>query len=217
MYIKNNTENGILSYFPYDTRKYLSKINIGSAYEIHIAPDAPICVYFPDGRYFINKGGERTHNLRNAAIISRDEFNKCIELVTGASVYAIKDEIAGGYVTIRGGHRVGICGSAVIRNGEVTFLKNISALNFRLARECIGVSDVIMPYIMKDEVRSTLVISPPGGGKTTMLRDIARNLSLAGKRVSIVDERCELAAMYEGKSSFDLGVSCDVLSGIEKS
>ncbi|MCD8391049.1 MAG: stage III sporulation protein AA [Firmicutes bacterium] len=222
MYIANCEDIGLsrapLDYFPSSLRKRLEAVNLDGAYEIHIAADMPLCVYFSDGRYCLKRGGGLTKNVSGTVKVTRGELEKCIELVTGSSVYALKDEIAGGFITIKGGHRVGICGSGVIRGGEVTFIKDISALNFRLARECIGASDAVMPYIIqRGAVRSTLVISPPGAGKTTMLRDIARSLSRAGKRVSIIDERCEIAAMAGGESAFDLGVSCDVLSGVKKS
>ncbi|MCC8169046.1 MAG: Flp pilus assembly complex ATPase component TadA [Oscillospiraceae bacterium] len=112
---------------------------------------------------------------------------------------------------------MGITGTAVAENGEIGFLKEVSSLNYRLAREVIGVADKVINQIADGRnVKSTLIISPPGAGKTTMLRDIAHQLSYRGIRVSIVDERREIAAMNEGRSAFDLGFSTDVLEGAKK-
>lgn len=97
-------------------------------------------------------------------------------------------------------------------------LRSVQALNYRFAREIIGASDSVIGKITDGKrIKNTVIISPPMFGKTTLLRDIARNLSLMGKRVSIVDERCELAALENGVSAFDLGAGCDVLSGVKKS
>ena len=207
----------ILSYLPQSLRRYMYNIRLGEAYEIHIAADMPVCVYFPDGRYFINRRGNLTRNPADTVFAVKSDIEKAMELITEASVYSVKNEICGGFVTIPGGHRIGITGSAVIRNGHISFIKDISALNFRLASQKIGAADRVMGSIIDGEsVKSTLFISPPGAGKTTILRDTARQLSYAGFRVSIVDERREIAAMNGGRSPFDLGYSCDVLSGINK-
>ncbi len=221
MYIANNIiQNGaknILEYMPKSIRKYLYNINLSEAYEIHIGVDMPVCIYFMDGRYCINRKGMLTRNLNEAVRISREEMKRCVELITAASVYSFAEEMKNGYITIEGGHRIGICGSAVVKNNEVTYIRDISALNFRIAGECIGAADKVMDRITDGKtVKNTLFISAPGAGKTTILRDCARQLSNKGFRVAMIDERDELAAMHGGKSSFDLGISCDVLTGINK-
>ncbi len=122
------------------------------------------------------------------------------------SVYAYMDEIKNGFVTVTGGHRVGVCGTVVTEMGRVTNIKNISSLNIRVAHEVVGCSDNIPLGF-----GSLLVISPPGCGKTTILRDLCRRIGQTHK-VSIVDERGELAAMHNGKSNFNLGAMTDVMS-----
>lgn len=220
MYIVNSSKKKyeITGYLPMRLRRYIMNINLADAYEIHLGVDKPVCIYFKDGRYFITHKGNITKNRENAVISSGEDIEKTLELITDASVYSLKEEMAKGFITVYGGHRVGISGSAVMRDNKLSHLKDISSLNIRIANEVIGVSDNIISHIACSEgVRNTLFISPPGAGKTTVLRDIARNLSDTGFRVGIVDERCEIAAMHNGKSSFDLGVSTDVMSGVKKS
>ena len=221
MYIANSAavtaSSGILSYLPQNLRRYMYNINLSEAYEIHMGADMPLIIYFTDGRYCINRRGRLTQNPLEAVTVTREDISKTLELITGASVYSVKNEICNGFVTVSGGHRIGITGSAVIRNGKISFIKDVSALNFRLAGEAIGAADKVIDSITDGRtVKNTLFISPPGAGKTTILRDTARQLSMKGFRVSIVDERHEIAAMHGGVSAFDLGMSCDVLTGINK-
>ena len=221
MYIANSAAvtapRGILAYLPPNLRRYMYNVNLSEAYEIHMGSGLPLIIYFPDGRYCVNRRGMLTRNPSEAVTVTRENISEALELITGASVYSVKSEICNGFITVPGGHRVGITGSAVIRNGKISFVKDISALNFRLAGEMIGAADKVIDIITDGKsVKNTLFISPPGAGKTTILRDSARQLSMKGFRVSIVDERHEIAAMQDGVSAFDLGLSCDVLTGINK-
>ncbi|MDD2215941.1 MAG: stage III sporulation protein AA, partial [Eubacteriales bacterium] len=106
----------------------------------------------------------------------------------------------------------------VVENGCVKTIKDISSLNIRRSREIIGVSDRWMPYIIDENGRllHTVIVSPPMCGKTTLLRDMIRNLSRMGHRVGVCDERSEIAGSYQGKASFDLGIRTDVLDGCPK-
>ena len=221
MYIANSAatmaSSGILAYLPPNLRRYMYNINLSGAYEIHLGTGLPLTIYFPDGRYCVNRRGMLTKNPADAVTVTRENISEALELITGASVYSVKNEICNGFVTVSGGHRIGITGSAVIRNGKISFIKDVSALNFRLAGEAIGAADKVIDSITDGvTVKNTLFVSPPGAGKTTILRDTARQLSIKGFRVSIVDERHEIAAMQGGVSAFDLGLSCDVLTGINK-
>lgn len=133
------------------------------------------------------------------------------------SYYAYEEDLAKGFVTVDGGHRVGVCGKAVVEDGRVTLIRDISSLNIRLSRQIKGCSDEIMPAISAGKtLHNTLIVSPPGCGKTTLLRDIARNLSDKGFRTAICDERSEIAGMYNGVSAYDLGETTDVLDGCPK-
>lgn len=145
--------------------------------------------------------------------------------VSKMSIYAIQTDLNNGFVVIRGGHRIGICGEVVYENGKIKNIKNICSLNIRVARQIFGCADTVMPEIIHDGMfLNTLIISPPGCGKTTLLRDIIRQISngiktlgFSGKNVSLIDERGEIASCYEGVPTLDVGIRTDVMSNIDKS
>ncbi len=123
-----------------------------------------------------------------------------------------------GYITVKGGHRVGITGNCVFENGQVLNINYISSLNFRIAREKKGCAEKIIQNICnKDRIYNTLIASRPGSGKTTMLRDIIRTLSNMGKTCGIVDERGEIAALSKGISQNDVGDLTDIIDNVSKS
>ena len=154
-----------------------------------------------------------------------EDLKIIIQRISNYSIYAFEDEIKQGYITIKGGHRVGLCGKCIIENDTVKTIKNISSINIRICKEVIGCSDRLIPYIIKKaEVLNTIIISPPKCGKTTLLRDISRNLSegselscIKGKKVCIIDERSEIAACFEGIPQMNVGLRTDVLDGCIKS
>lgn len=134
------------------------------------------------------------------------------------SIYSFQSQICNGFVTLYGGHRVGITGHVVMNNGKISNINYISALNFRIAKEIIGSSNKILKYVIDNgEIQNTLIVSRPGNGKTTILRDLVRNLSNMGYTVSLIDERGEIAAMYNGVPQNDVGLRCDVLDNVTKS
>ena len=151
-------------------------------------------------------------------IVTNEDIKTIIQKISNYSLYAIEEEIKQGYITIEGGHRVGIAGQCVIENKMIKTIKHISSLNIRVAREIIGCSDKIMKYIFSNgRIKNTLIISPPRCGKTTLLRDISRNisdgysrLSLKGRRVVIIDERSEIASCYRGVPQMKVGERTDV-------
>jgi len=135
------------------------------------------------------------------------------------SYYAYEDELSKGYITIEGGHRVGICGRVTLKEGRVHLIKNVSSLNIRRSRQIIGSSSKIISSVYNEAqstINNTLIISPPKCGKTTILRDLARNISNRGYRVGICDERSEIAGCCNGKSTYDLGHRTDILDGCPK-
>ena len=122
-----------------------------------------------------------------------------------------------GYLTIEGGHRVGFCGKAVLENGEIRTLRQINALNIRIARERKGWGETLLPLLLeKNTLCHTLLVSPPGCGKTTLLRDLIRCLSERGKTVGVVDERGEIAPLRDGMPQMDVGPCTDILEGCPK-
>lgn len=157
-------------------------------------------------------------------IVSINDIKQILVKISNYSLYAYEEELKQGYITIKGGHRVGIAGECVIAKGEVRTIRNISSLNIRICREVKGCSNEIMKYIVfNDRVYNTLIISPPKCGKTTILRDIARNISngmpinnLFGKKVSIIDERSEIASCFNGIPQLDVGIRSDILDNCLK-
>lgn len=135
------------------------------------------------------------------------------------SVYARQEELKHGFVSLPGGHRAGFCGHGVIENGQVSSLTEISSINLRIAHEIIGAADNVLPALVHGmDIFNTVVVSPPGFGKTTLLRDMARQLGSEkyGFRVGLADERGELAAMYRGTPQCDVGIFTDVYDGCPK-
>lgn len=221
MYIANNDDirasRGILNFMPQGIRRHMYDIDLGGACEIRMRLGMPLCIHYSDGCYYVSEKNVLTRLPTNALRPTREHIDEAVEIAAKSSVYSVRDEIKNGFITVSGGHRIGITGTAVIKEDKVSFIKDISGLNYRLAGEVIGAADRVMPLILKNGApRSTLIISPPGAGKTTMLRDITRQISYKSYRVSVVDERREIAALCEGRSAFDLGFSTDVLEGADK-
>lgn len=220
MYIATNEENGsvrsILSVFPTTLKRYMYNINLNEAEEIRLIQGKPIFIHYSDGDYYITPRGVLSKTASNGIKATKNNIDELLERITKSSLYAVKDEIRNGYITIDGGHRVGITGTGVTDGGRVEFIKNISAMNIRLANEMLGVADGIIGEIMSDTIKNTLIVSPPGCGKTTLLRDIIRQISEANHCVGVADERCEIAAMKDGVSSFRLGGHTTVLENCPK-
>ena len=169
--------------------------------------------------------------LRNEDKIIDYSINQCellqvLEKLCNNSIYAYKNQICNGFITIKGGHRIGITGTAVIEDGKVINIKYINGLNFRIAREVLNCSNKIIEQIIDKEnntIYNTLIISPPGKGKTTILRDTIRKISngmpefnFSGKNFGVVDERGEIAAMYHGIPQNDIGIRTDVIENVSK-
>ncbi|MDP4109113.1 MAG: ATPase, T2SS/T4P/T4SS family [Bacillota bacterium] len=149
-------------------------------------------------------------------IASRDDILYVMDRATRSSVHSYQNSIKNGFVTIQGGHRVGICGTAVINNGNVEGFRDFSSLAIRVAKEIKGAAARVLDEMEEvDGICGTLIVSPPGGGKTTLLRDMIRILSKK-YRVGVADERSELAGTFRGGPQFDLGEKCDVVDSCPK-
>lgn len=155
-------------------------------------------------------------------VVSEQEFKDVLSRISEYSLYAFEEEIRRGYLTIPGGHRIGLLGRTVLEGNEVKTMRHISFLNIRISHEIPGSADKLLPYVFeRDRFFSTLLVSPPGGGKTTLLRDLVRQLATGGKgfrerNVSVVDERSEIAGCYRGIPQKQVGPCCDVLDGCPK-
>lgn len=148
--------------------------------------------------------------------ISAEEIAECFAEICRYSVYSFESEIAEGFITLDGGHRVGICGTGVMKNGKIASIKDISGLNIRVAHQRLGCADELFERAFSDGVHSLLLGGKPLSGKTTLLRDLARILG-ERHRVVLIDSRGELSASVRGTPSFDIGLNTDALCGVEKS
>ena len=153
--------------------------------------------------------------------IDPEEILDLLGRICENSIYAYKNQICEGFLTIKGGHRIGITGTVIIEDNKIININYISSLNCRIAREVIGCSKKILNEVLDIEnhtIFNTVIVSPPGKGKTTILRDLIRNLSngidekgFSGKTIGLVDERGEIAATYKGVAQNDVGIRTDII------
>lgn len=191
--------------------------------EIRLRANKPLMIVKNNSDFFIGINGGITYDCNSAFLVDIKDIERTIQRMTNYSLYSFEDEFRNGYLTLKGGHRVGIVGRTVLGSEGIKTLKNISALNVRIAREIKGCSDAIVKKLYSDGIKHTLIISPPGCGKTTLLRDIIRNLSdgnkrlnVRGYRIGVVDERGEIAACHQGVPQLDVGLRTDVLDSCPK-
>ncbi len=220
--------NEIMQSISQGVRNVLLKIHpeiLDLVEEIRMRAEKPLMIHNYSGDWFVAHDGRLSKTPDRSYIVSQYEILRTLELMSENSIYAYQDEIRNGYITLKGGHRVGIIGKAVMDGEKVKNIKDISSLNIRVSREVIGCAEKMMEYIVngRNRVYNTLIISPPQCGKTTMLRDIARLLSdgmerppFDGVKVGIVDERSEIAACYRGIPQNRVGLRTDVLDGCPK-
>ncbi len=217
MYIlsdKQLTSAGYLSYLPPGLKTLILKAPQENLCEIRLRRQRPVILIYVDGKYYLAKDGGITKDRQQSYIATTKDISRASETAFEFSLYAHEDELSQGYITIRGGHRIGICGE--VKDGKIRSLTDISSLNYRIAHEHIGIAEAVKADIIKDnQIRSTLIISPPMCGKTSLLRDTVRLLSSEGIKVGVCDSRGEIAAVYDGEPCLDIG-DADVLSGTSK-
>lgn len=181
--------------------------------EIRIKINKPLLIQLGNEEYLFNY------------IATEEDLKSIFQRISNYSIYAFEEDLKQGYITIKGGHRIGICGCCVIQDNMVKTIKDAGSINIRVCREVIGCADKVMPFIIeKGNIKNTIIISPPKCGKTTILRDIARNISdgfkqseLKGKKVCVIDERSEIAACYRGVAQMQVGIRTDVMDNCPKS
>jgi stage III sporulation protein AA len=204
----------ILNVMPMSIKEILLNIeHIEDIQEIRLKVNKPVMLQISD-KEIITKFNSTSENIKTI-----------LKKMSNYSIYSIEPELKQGYITINGGHRVGICGNCIIENNTVKTIKNVSSLNIRVCKEVLGCSDKIMPFILEDKnVLNTIIISPPKCGKTTLIRDITRNLSngsknlqLMGKKVCVIDERSEICACSNGIPQLNVGLRTDVMDNCPKS
>lgn len=196
--------------------------------EIRIRENRPLEIIYGDQYRFVSEHGEVVERPEQAFSPSKEHCVKLIDLLSNHSLYTMEEQLRRGYITVRGGHRVGIAGKVVLDKGSIRHIRDITCFNIRIAREIPNIGLTILPHLLDASVRSvhqTLIVSPPQQGKTTLLRDVARLISYgrlnppfpwSGLKVAIVDERSELAACIDGVPSFDMGPRTDVLDACPK-
>ena len=168
---------------------------------------------------FLKGDGTLSDCSKNSVYVSSSDFKTMMDRMCQSSVYAAQNELCTGYITLPGGHRVGVSGKTVVKCGKIIALTDISGINIRISREIYGAADKILKYITDgNALHNTLIISPPACGKTTILRDAARSLGggLYNFKVGIVDERGEIAASLKSKASNDIGPLTDVYTSCPK-
>jgi stage III sporulation protein AA len=204
----------------------LSPALIGHLEEIRIRQGRPLAIRTGQRDCFIDRRGQAVDMPGEAYQVTGDDVRKTVQLISQGSLYAFEEEFRQGFLTIPGGHRVGLAGKAVLDAGSLKTLRDIGSLCFRIARAIPGAAQHILPYLIDHREGwpyHTLIVSPPRAGKTTVLRDLVRLLScgvpelgLAGSSVGVVDERGEIAACYGGVPQHDLGPRVDVLDHCPK-
>ena len=193
-------------------------INIEKLTEIRMRLNKRLVVFVSGKPYYLAVDGI-TNVKEKAIIVSREMIYNTIKRASERSLYAVNNQLKQGFLTVLGGIRLGICGEVVVENGKIQTIKNFSSINIRIAREVKNCSLNILEYILAGGFNNTLIISPPGCGKTTLIRDILYQMSLRSYtyNVLLADERYEIANCFNGKPTLDVGDFTDVISGIEKS
>lgn len=222
---KENTErfNSLTKFFGQRIKSILLSVASdvkSNAQEIRLRCGRPLEIVMPDGSVFVLANSKTSYLVQQGlAIVSPNDVEECFRIVCGYSVHTHQSNICNGFVTISGGHRAGIIGTAVVNSGNISAVRDISSINIRISREFKGIAQPLFNIIAQHGFKSVIIAGAPSSGKTTVLRDLARMLSSAEggfKHTVIIDEREEIAACSAGIPQNDVGVCCDVLSSYPK-
>lgn len=207
----------VLKYFPEKIEKAIienSKDSLDSIEEIRLRNGRPIILKMQDGEKIIKYD------------VTTEDVLYSLQHICENSIYSYQNQISQGFVTVKGGHRVGVSGSSVIEDGKIININYVYSLNFRVAKEVIGSSKRVIKDILnleENSIYNTLIASSPGAGKTTILRDLIRQISTGIKElkfkainVGVVDERGEITALYKGLPQNDIGVKVDIIENAPK-
>lgn len=205
-------EDAVFNILPASIRKTIRQCSVDTEtlQEIRIRAGKPV---------FLKCDGKE---YQTAHIASREELHETLEYISDYSFYSYETETRQGFLTMEGGHRVGISGKVVTENGKVKNFQYISSINLRFCHEIKGCADQILPLLITNErILPTLILSPPGQGKTTLLRDLIRQISdgnryISGRTVCVVDERSEIGGCYQGIPQNDVGKRTDILDNCPK-
>lgn len=223
--MEDNGTNSLLSLFPYSLRFLFEQTADAceDLEEIRLRAEKPICIKRHHREVFLDENGRFVTSIEEARLLKIQELQAILKHICHDSLYAYEDEIKQGFLTVSGGHRVGLAGRIVLEeDGRIRTMKHVGGMNIRIAHEIKGAADPVLPLLyMGDKLLNTLIISPPGCGKTTLLRDLIRQISNGtaghpGCTVGVVDERSEIAGSYLGVAQNDVGIRTDVLDACPK-
>lgn len=216
-------KSGIMQIMPNGIKEMLDHLDedrYEALQEIRLRIGQPLLLTLQNEEYGLCQTG--LCSAKQSYSVKEPDIMSMLKYISGFSLYALEDELRQGYITIEGGHRVGLVGKVVMEANKIKTMKNISGINMRIAHQVINCSKGVMPYIVgRDKVYHTLIVSPPKCGKTTLLRDIVRNLSngfsgYGPYTVGVVDERSEIAGCYQGVPQNDVGIRTDILDACPK-
>lgn len=209
----------ILRLFAGNIRKILelSGLDFEKMQEIRLRVDQPLILIYEGKEVFLDPRGRRLNESSRAVIVHQEDLKETLEYISDYSIYAYEDELKQGFITVQGGHRVGVAGKTLADGEHIRGMKYISCLNVRISHQIKGCADEVLPYLFgKEGICHTLIISAPRCGKTTILRDLVRQLSNGvqghpGYTVGVVDERSEIGGCYMGIPQNDIGMRTDLL------
>lgn len=215
----------ILCIFPCALRRQFQKAaeHANILQEIRLQVHQPVRLIMAGRERFLDREGNIGSHSESAWCINESDLEDVLQHICKYSFYAFEEEIGQGYLTIPGGHRVGLAGQVILKeDGKVRNMKHIRFMNIRISHEIIGAAEPVINLVYsKNGIMNTLIIAPPGCGKTTMLRDLIRQISNgngvhAGQQVGVVDERSEIAGSFMGTPQNDVGMRTDVLDACPK-
>ena len=215
----------ILSLFPDGLKGRMKPVleDVEHLNEIRLGVNRPCRIIREGCEYFLSRDGTCLTQGNNAWLTSDREIESIVNQMCSYSLYAFENELRQGFLTVQGGHRIGFAGKVILNtDGSVRNFSCIRFLNIRISHEILGMADPVLPYLFQQgELWNTLIISPPGCGKTTLLRDLIRQVSdgtdtRQGQQVSVVDERSEIAGSYQGIPQNQVGIRTDVLDACPK-
>ena len=206
------------SILPRGLNQYLTGLNYNYINEIRFRANKPIVINIQGQNRFLTKSGTSEY-IDEAITCSNADISEMIKRASENSMYAIHDQLTKGFITIAGGVRIGVCGEVVDDNGKVSTIKNINSLNVRIPHKVKNCSlRTYLHIVNNDLVRNTLIIAPPGAGKTTYIRDLIEQISVRNptKNMLIVDERAEISATTDGVQMLNIGPCCDIYTNSSK-
>jgi stage III sporulation protein AA len=190
--------------------------------EVRIRQDRPLEIIAAGKTWFVSDNQQLKLEPKDSILPTKEECRKLLNLISNHSLYALEEELRLGYITVEGGHRIGLAGKVVTEAGRVKHVRDVTGFNIRIARQVKGAGQDLLSVVVKQQkVQNLLIVSPPGCGKTTLLRDLTRLMSTGNSecrayKVGIVDERSEIAGCVGGVPQHDVGPRTDVLDACPK-